>query len=1150
MYLKKVEIIGFKSFADKTILDFEKGITVIIGPNGCGKSNISDAIRWCLGEQRAKSMRSGRMQDVIFGGTQKRAVTGMAEVSLTFDNSQNVLPIDYSEVHITRKLFRNGESEYYINKTQCRLKDIRDMFLDTGIGFDGYSIIEQGKVDFLTTAKPEDRRELFEEAAGVAKYKARREETLRKLDKVDADMFRLSDALTLQKEQIGLLEQQARKAKQYQKYQLELAKYETADLVHQISFGDSEISKIKETLDPKIKDFEINNTAMAQTEVEISDMRLSLDEKNSQYVELNSEISEIKNQIGVADQIVQSSSQREDEINDEQEKLSVELSENENKIAEYETELNVVNTDDTTLVDEVENLHKLFIEKEQQYNQTQTRLAEITAQISQIRLKLSEIDMQKEQQINSKSEVVQSQNTLNIETESLKRIAAVLERDIEPTNNEIAALEAELLKANDAVASNESAKEKISAEIAENEIKAQTYENNLSELKNNLASNQARVETLKEFDKSDPIRSAIRAVVSLGIARGPVSNLIDLEPEYENLAAAALGEKLNYLICKNVEAAEQAINFLEENNLSNLSFIIEDRISDGQKSSPFKLPVGSFELTSILNFHSDDEKIIRFLCSDAIVSEKKIYSSVIVSGGAKYSSEKPVLIEEQIKRLEDKNSRIAENIDALQKNIEEISETQIDLKSQKDRLGFDEVKLKTQIENKRSQIEDKKFDITGYVAEIDKNKALIETHTASLNELNEKIALAEAEIETLFSSEKELSAELETKESEQINLRTLESSLAPQMMDARSAYDKKASEIENKKKGQEYIKENIVNIKDRIESIKSRIVDNETKLAELLNVQETETEKIKNLHEERAEKEAYLQTFLAQKDDLQTQIDTKTETSHELKTKTDQLNGEINSMQIDLKNFEFQRNNLSQKLEEMFGKSYEELKEEFSSVEANREEITKIKRKMDSLGAINHAAPEEYDTLEQRYTFLSAQQKDLLKAKEDLHKVIRKINDATIENFKKTFDVVRNNFQQLYRKLFGGGGEADLRLTDENNLLESGIDIFAQPPGKKLQNISLYSGGEKALTAVALLFAFFMVKASPFCILDEVDAPLDDANIGRYNKMIKEFVKDTQFLIVTHNKRTMEIADILYGVTMEEQGISKIISVNLNQSRN
>ncbi|MDR1195626.1 MAG: chromosome segregation protein SMC [Endomicrobium sp.] len=1146
MYLKKVEVCGFKSFADRTVLSFEKGISGIIGPNGCGKSNISDAIRWCLGEQRAKSMRSSQMQEVIFGGTQTRATTGMAEVSLTFDNSQNVLPIDYCEVTVTRRLFRSGESEYFINKTQCRLKDIKDMFLDTGIGSDGYSIIEQGKVDFLTTAKPEDRRELFEEAAGVAKYKVRREETLRRLEKIDADMSRLSDALAIHKQQITALDIAAKKAKQYKKYQEELAKYEVAALVQHVSYGNNEIDRLKKELDPKIKEFEENNTAVNRLDADIQEMRLSLDDKNEQYVNINRELSEIKTQIGVSDQIIQHSSQREAEIRAEQENISQELELNREKIVRYEEQLNSINNDDGSLAVETENLEKIYKEKEQRYNLIKSKLIEAETRETAIRARLSELETEKEAQINSKAEFSETKIHLDAETASLQRIIARLESEIEPTNLEIAAIEAELAAANESLISFESKKEEINKTVTENESKVNGLEDSLSAFKENLASNESRIATLREFDQQDPIRSAIRAVLNLGIARGPVSSLIDSDDDKDELIASALGEKLNYLVCDTSLKAEEAIKFLEDNGLCRLSFIVEEKIPEGQNSSAMGLPMGFTELIKYIRYSSENEKIIRFVCSNTIVSGSKVYANVVVQGGGKSSFEKPVLIEEHIKRLQEKSGEIRQTITSVQNEIEQINEYQISSRLEKERFGFDAVKIKTQAESRQAQIEEKRNDIQNTVEEINRHKEEINLKTEELGSFNEKIFVFDEQIARIDDEENRLYEELKNIENDIISVRKDEEAVAPVMMDARSAWDKKAAEMENKQKGRQYIQDNIENIKRQIEYAVNKTAENEAKLSELLTTQETESVKIGRHYEEQAQKDALIQVSLTDKQNLQDDIDAKTSQWHEMRNKVDDLNVEINAMQVDLKNFEYQKNDLEKRLLETYGKPYEEIKNDFDGVEVNHEEINKIKRKMESLGAVNLAAQEEYDALEQRYNFLLTQQQDLLKAKEDLHEVIRKINVSTIENFKKTFDVVRENFKELYRKLFGGG-EADLMLTDENNLLESGVDIYAQPPGKKLQNISLCSGGEKALTAVALLFAFFMVKPSPFCILDEVDAPLDDANVGRYIAMIKEFASKTQFLVVTHNKRTMEMADILYGVTMEEHGVSKIISVRMNK---
>jgi chromosome segregation protein len=1147
MYLKKVEICGFKSFADRTILNFESGISGIVGPNGCGKSNISDSIRWCLGEQRVKSMRSSNMQEVVFGGTQTRSTTGMAEVSLTFDNSKNMLPIDYSEVTVTRRLFRSGESEYFINKTQCRLKDIRDMFLDTGIGFDGYSIIEQGKVDFLTTAKPEDRRELFEEAAGVSKYKIRREETLRRLEKIGVDMSRLSDAIAIHKQQITALDIAAKKAKQYKKYQEDLAKYEITSLVQHISYGNGEITRIKMDMDPKIKEFESTNTFMAQLDVEMQNMRLTLDEKNEQYVNINRDLSEIKMQIGVADQIIQHAMQREAEIKSEKEKLEQELVINKDNIGQMEEQLKNFNIDDGSLAYEAENLEKEYKEKEQQYSSIKSKLLGFESRENEIRSKLSELESEKEQQLNLKAELSETKIHLDADTASLQRIITRLENDIEPTNQEIALIETELAAANESLLSFEAKKEEINKTIFENEKKLKVFENLLLQYKESLASNDSRIATLKEFDQQDPVRSSIRAVLSLrNVARGPISNLVDADDDKDELIASALGEKLNYLVCDTTEKAEQAIKFLEENDLSRLSFIVAEKISDSWQSSGIRLPMGYAELIKYLKYNSTDEKIIRFICANTLVSGNKVYGNVVVQGGGKISFEKPVLIEEQIKRLQEISEELKQDISSTQTEIDQINDFQINSRLEKERVGFDAIKVKTQIDGRYSQIEEKRNDIKSITEEINKHKEEIIAKDAEIVSFNERISIFETKLAGYENEESKLYEELKIIENDIFSVRKEEELIAPLMMDARSNWDKKSTEVENKHKGRQYLVDNIANVKRQIQHAESRVVENNEKLSDLLTSQETETLKIQQLYEDQAQKEAEIQVSLTNKQTLQDTLDAKTNEWHDLRDKVDGLNSEVNVMQIDLKNFEYQKNDLEKRLVETYGKSYEEIKNDFDSVEVNNEEIVRIKRKMESLGSVNLAAQEEYDALEQRYNFLLTQRQDLLKAKDDLHEVIKKINQSTVENFKKIFDIVRGNFKDLYRKLFDGG-EADLMLTDENNLLESGVDIYAQPPGKKLQNISLCSGGEKALTAVALLFAFFMVKPSPFCILDEVDAPLDDANVGRYDAMIKEFSTKTQFLVVTHNKRTMEIADILYGVTMEERGVSKIISIKMSK---
>jgi chromosome segregation protein len=940
----------------------------------------------------------------------------------------------------------------------------------------------------------------------------------------------------------------AKKAKQYKKYQEDLTKFEIATLVHNISYDDKEIKKIKTSLEPKIKEFESMNALVAQLDAEVQDMRLSLDSKNEQYVNVNKDLNEIKMRIGVADQIMQHAMQREKEIKSEKDSLSQELVLSRQKVTQMDEQLIALNADDSSLKEELAKFEKEYKEKEQRYNLIKANLMEFESRETIIRSKISEFESEQDKQFSLKAELSETKTHLDADVSSLQRIITRLESDIEPTNGEIAAIKTELIKANELLHSFEGKKEDINRTISKNEEKLNALKNLLLQYKESLASNDSRIATLKEFDQQDPVRTSIRAVLGLGsLARGPISSLINANEDKEELVASALGEKLNYLVCQTIEQAEQAIKFLEENGMSRLSFIIADKISDScYQDTRVGLPAGYTELIRYLKYDPADEKIIRFICCGTLAFANKIYGDVIVQGGGKISFEKPVLIEEQIKKLQKSSEEFKQKITLTHSEIEQINECQTNLRLEKDRLSFDFVKVKTQVEGKHIQIEEKESNIKNIAKEIDRHKSEIETKKAEIASFDEKISTLATKLIDCSNEENKLNEELKTLESNIFSIRKEEEVIAPVMMEARSTWDKKIAEFENKQKGQQYIADNIANIKQKICNDENRIIENDKKLSELLASQKTETTKIQQLHKEQAQKEAEIQISLNNKKALQDTLDAKTNQWHDLRSKVDKLNTEVNSLQIDLKNFEYQKSDLEKRLYETFAKNYEEIKNDFDEIEVNNEDILKIKRKMETLGSVNLAAQEEYEVLEQKYNFLLTQQQDLLKAKDDLHEVIRKINQSTIENFKKTFDFVRENFKTLYKKLFGGG-EADIILTDENNLLESGIDICAQPPGKKLQNISLCSGGEKALTAVALLFAFFMVKPSPFCILDEVDAPLDDANVGRYNTMIKDFSTKTQFLIVTHNKRTMEIADILYGVTMEEHGVSKIISVKMNK---
>ena len=1148
MYLKRVELCGFKSFADRTRLDFEPGITAIVGPNGCGKSNVSDSIRWCLGEQSARSMRSHQMLDVIFGGSHSRQTTGMAEVSLTFDNSKNLLPIDFSEVTVTRRLFRSGESEFYINKAQCRLKDIRDLFLDTGIGSEGYAIIEQGKVEFILSAKPEQKREMFEEAAGVSKYKARREETLRKLEKVDIDLNRIADMLTLLKEQITALDIAARKARQYQKYQENLKKMEVASIVSAVTKAQEDIDRIKKELDPKEKEFESQNTALDMLEAEISGLRVQQLEKDELYIKQQDELSQIKSGINLSDERISQASQRETELKERQKALTLELSGGKNRIQELTSlSANVMSLKDSISV-EVKKLEAEYLEKEASLLGLKNKIEETQKTASGSKARLFDITQERMNRHNEINAQLSKQAHCQAQAQSLNKELARLTEQYLPMKEERSSKDNQLNSLSAQINDFAGSKGTLDAEFAGIELRKTESEGRSIALKEKIASLQSKHQTLIEWEEKDPVRHAVRAVSSLGLAgiKGPISALIRIDPGMEETVAAALGEKLNYIVADTMDTAQTAINHLKDNNLGRAVFIILDRLDDVRAFSPIAMPHDARELSSMVTSDADVAKAVKFVCSEIIVSENAFYGFCVVQGGSRISLDKPVLIEEYLRTIDlDLGSARTE----LEATIGSVNALAADLSRKAEDIKLAENSRQQKIVESdwlRKNVESLGEEMTFLEKEIGLNKNDIETHTAEENAIKGQLSSLYQGIENLKKEETDTELALKNAEDAVSGYRALEAEQSPLLTEAKVSWATQANELAGREREEQKLAEDLSALSASIEQSDNELSSIKTKLDDQHEIQKTETLNLKNFQAELTVKEKEVQGAINERQALIMDLDIKNSRLHELRQTVETLKTDMHNLQIEQRSFELQRQGMEQRLKDTYTLEYENIKAEYAAETFSEDEISRLKRRIESLGAVNLAAPEEYTSLEERYNFLLAQQQDLLKAKEDLHQVITKINQNTRENFKKSFDQIREYFKSIYQQLFEGG-EADLVLTDEENLLETGVEILAQPPGKKLQNIALLSGGEKALTAIALLFAFFMVKSSPFCILDEVDAPLDDANIGRFINMIKEFSTRSQFLVITHNKRSMEMADILYGVTMEELGVSKIISVKLKK---
>jgi chromosome segregation protein len=1147
MYLKRLELCGFKSFADKTRLEFEPGITAIIGPNGCGKSNTSDAIRWCLGEQSARSMRSHQMMDVVFGGSQSRPTTGMAEVSLTFDNSQNVLPIDYSEVTVTRRLFRSGESEYYINKAQCRLKDVRDLFLDTGIGAEGYSIIEQGKVEFLLAARPEERREMFEEAAGVSKYKVRREETLRKLQKVEIDMNRVNDMLSLLKEQIGSLDAAARKAKQYQKCKDDLRRIEIASIAQQNRSICEDIERIKGVLDPKGADFERLNTELSQAEADLSRIRVEQVEKDETYVKLHDEYAQVKSEINLADERIQQAMNREKELIDRQLSLCQSSDDAQAERRRREEELEKSQELARELAERVAHLEQEYREKERQIEGLRQRIGEYQSAESAARARLFELAARKTQLHNEKNNLNSRQAHCQAQVVSLRKELARLQEQRAPRQQEIQAKENELNALRQRLQELKDRQDALQHSIGEHEARRDELQRQQTAQKEKIVSLESKSFTLREWEQHDPLRATMRSVMALNIPgmRGPLSSLLHIEQGSEDLVAAALRDALDYMVCDTADVANQAIRHLEQNG-GRLTFLVLERIPEEIASAG--AAGENRPLTSLITTEPDLQKAAMFLCSGVSFAGQTVYGPALIQGGGTITFDQPVLIEEQLRRITEQIettrqefNRSSEDLAALQLSLTRA----LDEKRTADlERNTAEAQLEILDKQHRARCEELQYidkEIGLNEQDIQRQMTEEQSVVAAMQQVDTSIAQADADESSVRDQQQQLERDIEGQRDE-------ENRMTPLLMEAKVTWATQSNEMASREREEQHLRDTIENIIRQHEQDQAELLAIDTRLVELKNVQETETARLRQLHVDMQQKEVQLEVSSNERQTLTRQLDEMTAASHSLRQQVETLKTEIHDCQMEQRSFEMQLQNITVRLQQDYGMAIAELGAEYLANPVNEEEIARLKRRIESMGAVNLAAPEEYASLEERYNFLLTQQQDLFKAKEDLHQVIAKINQNTRDNFKKTFDQVREHFKTIYHQLFEGG-DADIILTDESNLLECGVDIWAQPPGKKLQNIALLSGGEKALTAIALLFAFFMVRPSPFCILDEVDAPLDDANVGRYINMIKTFSERTQFLIITHSKRTMEMADILYGVTMEELGVSKIISVRLNREK-
>ena len=1205
MHLQSIELLGFKSFADKTIFNFHQGITAIIGPNGCGKSNVLDAVRWALGEQSAKSLRGDEMADVIFNGSDTRKPVGFAEVSLTFTDCAKELAVDWHDVRVTRRVYRDGNSEYFLNKTACRLRDVQSLFADTGIARAAYSMMEQGKIDMVLSSRPEDRRAVFEEAAGITKYKTQKREALRKLEATEANLLRIGDVIKEVKRQIGSLQRQAGKARRYQALHADLRVLDTQYSRKQLDSLEAELARCHAEIAQLGESERAIRAKIDTSENQMAQRRRALEEIDAKITDGRSELQRLQSQIGTHHNQIQFNRQRAEELTELMERSRKDVAAAEAKRVQQDKELEEANS---------------LVEKTNQLLQAKEReLEKLTNLISKLRSERNAC--------NSKLEALRSSGSKNeeriaeLEGElsglAIRRDATdETRRGLDATISEARAIHDKVQKA---LATARAAAERGQKNLQLLKTKSQgndealreqqqrlaNTEKSLTELERSLAEKESRLEILHQLNEegeglAQGSQSVLKGLddpsrIQPALAGALVSNL-DVDPEFIAAVEAALGRNLQAIVLKDAQLAPEIIATLKEKRIGQTALILPV-LSNSSPKTPAALPkeavawarekvktpdslaplvarllhnVAIFRnLNAALSFkkHGKDFAAAtlagEFISAEGIVFggsrdatadsllERKARMSLLSAEYAEVRSRRDALLRERDEAnaiLEkarsdvEKTRRQYEAVDREQSTSDNrilFLERELTESEQKiDQLRSEQTVLAQQIQTAGERIAKLEEELGSEHAALDaqqneqlelegarENAAKREDEaTERLNELRLALATERQRYENLIAQRQPMATRevelAETIAARQAEIANFEKRLAAQSQESKSAeaaIEKQKAECAE------------------LEATVTAVTDQRAEHSRAMNEMESDLRASRNslneLHDLRSKQQVRESQFQMQSDNLVEHI-----------SRHYQLN--LREFAPDQVTFEktlraqLKRN---EKLESEAPVTPDS--QELAPPEVGRV-IADLTRQLDNMGPINLDAVQEYDELDERYKFLEGQNNDLTNSRRELLDVIAQINSTTSKLFAETFAQVRINFREMFAELFGGG-RADLSLLDESDPLNCGIEISAKPPGKQLQSVSLLSGGERAMTAVALLFAIYMVRSSPFCILDEVDAPLDEGNINRFIGVLERFVKQSQFIIMTHNKRTIAKADVLYGVTMEERGVSKLVGMKL-----
>ncbi len=1165
MRIDKIELIGFKSFAEKTTFNFHSGITCIVGPNGCGKSNIVDAFRWVLGEQSAKSLRGEKMEEVIFHGSTSKKPRGMAEVTMVISGlnavqhieSDNGDPSDIASV--TRRLYRSGDSEYMLNRSQCRLKDVKNLFLDTGLEVKSYSILEQDRIAEILNSKPLERRFLIEEVAGVMKYNVRKKEALSRLESSRTNLQRINDIIIEVKKQISFLDRLARKAERFKKLTSEIHSIELKIAKRDYHLLKESFGKILSEYNALKEEESAEKATLSKIENETETKRLELLEKEKILEQLQMKFRDLEKEIAGLEKDIAVAKTERDNNKEYLTKLYQQNEEYGKKATDLSTRQEELDVNEQNMFLEIDNQKELFREKADLLRSMEEELLEKEDLVEGKRRDIFRLSEELSNLRNNQSRLQSSLDGLKHREASSIKDSENLKAMLSEIDVSMRDLESKLLQENNDILLLNEKKGMTMNEIAAAKNRIENLRDTLSRLKEELVSCMSRTESLKEIISDGSARELLAGDSNFKLLAF-ISDVIEIEDEYEKAAESVLSEKINSFILPSFNDIESAIATLKKKELGRTAFI---PVNPAANFVSVDAPDGSIgKMLDFIRIKEDFSRVAESLFGNIfLVKDLKTAVNLVSSGHNLFF----VTLDGDV--VEPTGTVITGEVKGIFRRKREIRELQGVIEQNRDRIDQLQAEFRSaqqMVEAKEADLKNIENALVGKEKEVSLLKLTAENYREERERRSRKLAYIALEMEQTAREKESIEKNLVERDAEirSVDLKKTElerqgASLQEEISEKKSSLEEYRGEVTDIRLAIASLKERVESVGKEKENIAREINESSTKKEFLSEEMSSVQSRILQRETETAANEETIKSLVSVADEYRKEISEKKEVMDSenqellhaeqglklLRNNIASLSQKIAELDIRKAEHKLKMDTLSENIRQNYGLAIDVIEVE-SLTEEDEKRLNELKDKIRELGPVNLGTLEEYEELRTRYEFLKNQQEDLNKSIAELEEAITKINITTRKRLREAFEALKTKFSEVFLALFGGG-RAELVMTDENNILETGIDIIAQPPGKRLQNINLLSGGEKTLTALSLLFASFLIKPTPLCILDEADSALDEMNTEKFSNILRDFSKDTQFIVVTHNRNTMSVADHIYGITMEEAGSSKVISMQL-----